>query len=127
MKWLSPAEQWQHHNRQYRYDQIMHIRGKPLHGGWTTLPKAAARQAFWDCPLSALKAFAPLGGCDRDGCDDTVDVLWALVNMMLGLEDEENILEILMLRQDRASNSHAEAVGMFVTMDVEGKSSHVDA
>ena len=125
--WLAPAEQWQHHNTHYKHDQLMKIRGKPQCDGWTTLPRAAAKQAFWDVPLSTLRAFAPLVDCSLEDGDDTFSVLWALVQTILSLDDEEEILNILMLRQD-AITSNSEAVDMFMSLDVEvGQLAHNDA
>ena len=117
IQWLSPAEQWPHHNNHYKYEQIITIRGKPLHDGWAALPRAAARHGFWDCPLSTFKAFAPLVGCDLDGCEDLFDVLWALISTILEIDDEA-VLQILLLMQDMVSQTNSEAVDMFMQMDV---------
>ena len=105
----------------------MKIRGGPHCDGWTTLLRAAAKQPFWDLPLSTLRAFAPLVDCSLEDCDDTFSVLWALVQKILSLDDEEEILNILMLRQD-AITSNSEAVDMFMSLDVEvSQLAHNDA
>ena len=125
--WLAPAKQWANHRVHYKHDQTMKIRGQPHCDGWTTLSGAAAKQAFLDLPLSTLRAFAPLVDCSLDDRDDTFTVLLALVQQILSLDDEEEILNILMLRQD-AITGNSEAVDMFMSLDVEvGQRAHNDA
>jgi len=117
VKWLAPASQA---GCCAQGDHVWAFCGRahPTTDAWESLDKVAARQAFWDCKLPALKSFAGMVECEVPPDVSPFDMVWLLVKHVLSTTDEQT-LQIMQKRCAALEGQSSESTDVFLEMNVE--------
>ena len=116
--WCAPASQASSSYTDAQLRWCSSCRAYPATSDWETLPKAAAREAFWDLPVSSCASMAALCGIEIDSDLAPFDVVWTLVTTLLGVSDEE-ALRIMQKRMAKLDTHESEASDVILSMDQE--------